>query len=243
MNDVATSETVHEQKAHDSADQGHTEGQQHPLGIYLWIWALLFVFSTFSYLVDYFQLHGLLRWSLIILFMLVKAGLIVAIFMHMRWERPRAEVRHPDPAAGPPHSDRPDGDRRSAYLHYPLGGRSSGERRADHRLAVRRDRCRGIRRDDRFHRHVSQVAPRLPAGIQFRPSDRDSLGAYSDRDRIGHRHTGHEDDRREDRLGSESRSSLEQEIMIENQCREQQHQIGDGESEGAHRQLGSQSPA
>ena len=87
MNDVTASETVHEQKAHGTAGQGHTEGQQHPIRIYLLIWALLFVFSTFSYLVDYFQLHGLLRWSLIILFMLAKAGLIVAIFMHMRWER------------------------------------------------------------------------------------------------------------------------------------------------------------
>src|SRR5215510_10054650 len=63
------------------------EGQQHPLAIYLWIWLLLFVLSTFSYLVDYFQLHGMLRWSLIILFMLLKAGFIVAIFMHMAWER------------------------------------------------------------------------------------------------------------------------------------------------------------
>jgi cytochrome c oxidase subunit IV len=48
---------------------------------------LLFVFSTFSYLVDYFHLQGTLRWSLILLFMIVKAGLIVAVFMHMRWER------------------------------------------------------------------------------------------------------------------------------------------------------------
>src|ERR1700739_3998128 len=63
------------------------EGQQHPIAIYLWIWALLFVFSTFSYLVDYFHLHGMLRWSLIIIFMLLKAGFIVAIFMHMAWER------------------------------------------------------------------------------------------------------------------------------------------------------------
>jgi len=63
------------------------EGQQHPLAIYLWIWLLLFVLSTFSYLVDYFHLHGMLRWSLIILFMLLKAGFIVAIFMHMAWER------------------------------------------------------------------------------------------------------------------------------------------------------------
>ncbi len=63
------------------------EGQQHPIKIYLWIWLLLFVLSTFSYLVDYYHLHGLLRWSLIILFMLLKAGFIVAIFMHMAWER------------------------------------------------------------------------------------------------------------------------------------------------------------
>ena len=26
--------------------------------VYLWIWALLFVLSTFSYLVDYFHLQG-----------------------------------------------------------------------------------------------------------------------------------------------------------------------------------------
>ena len=63
------------------------QGQQHPIAIYLWIWALLFVLSTFSYLVDYFHLHGYLRWTLIIVFMLLKAGLIVAIFMHMAWER------------------------------------------------------------------------------------------------------------------------------------------------------------
>jgi cytochrome c oxidase subunit 4 len=87
MNDAAVSAHAHENTGHGSADTGQTEGQQHPLRIYLLIWALLFVFSTFSYLVDYFQLHGMLRWSLIILFMLVKAGFIVAIFMHMRWER------------------------------------------------------------------------------------------------------------------------------------------------------------
>jgi cytochrome c oxidase subunit IV len=66
---------------------GHGEGVQHPIKVYLWIWILLFVLSTFSYLVDYFQLQGMLRWTLIILFMLLKAGFIVAIFMHMAWER------------------------------------------------------------------------------------------------------------------------------------------------------------
>ena len=62
-------------------------GQQHPLGIYLRIWILLFVLSTFSYLVDYFQFEGYLRWFLILTFMLLKAGFIMAIFMHMMWER------------------------------------------------------------------------------------------------------------------------------------------------------------
>tara|TARA_B100001996_G_scaffold253572_1_gene196854 strand:+ start:790 stop:1128 length:339 start_codon:yes stop_codon:yes gene_type:complete len=59
----------------------------HSIGIYLWIWGLLFVFSTFSYLVDWYNLQGFLRWSLIIFFMLLKAGLIMAIFMHLYWER------------------------------------------------------------------------------------------------------------------------------------------------------------
>ena len=43
--------------------------------------------SAFSYMVDYFHLQGMLRWTLIIIFMLLKAGFIVAIFMHMAWER------------------------------------------------------------------------------------------------------------------------------------------------------------
>ena len=70
-----------------SASQQHQEHQQHPIGLYLKIWALLFLLSTMSYLVDYFHLQGYLRWGLILLFMLAKAGLIVAVFMHMAWER------------------------------------------------------------------------------------------------------------------------------------------------------------
>ena len=66
---------------------GHEEGQQHPIKLYLVVWGWLFVLSTCSYLVDYFGLHGYLRWSLILLFMVLKAGLIVAVFMHMAWER------------------------------------------------------------------------------------------------------------------------------------------------------------
>lgn len=63
------------------------EGQQHPIKIYLWIWLLLFIISFFSYMVDYLQVQGMLRWTLILIFMLVKAGLIIGIFMHMKWER------------------------------------------------------------------------------------------------------------------------------------------------------------
>ena len=62
-------------------------GQQHPISLYLKIWALLFILSTMSYLVDYFHLEAMLRWSLILLFMFLKAGLIVSIFMHLGWEK------------------------------------------------------------------------------------------------------------------------------------------------------------
>src|SRR3954463_12098379 len=65
----------------------HAEGQQHPIKLYLVVWGWLFILSTFSYLVDYFHLQGYLRWSLILIFMMLKAGLIVAVFMHMAWER------------------------------------------------------------------------------------------------------------------------------------------------------------
>ena len=78
---------AHAETAGHAPAAAHEEGQQHPIKLYLVVWAWLFVLSTFSYLVDYFHLHGLLRWSLILLFMMLKAGLIVAVFMHMAWER------------------------------------------------------------------------------------------------------------------------------------------------------------
>ena len=67
--------------------ESHAEGQQHPIGVYLKIWALLFVLSAFSYLVDFYHVEGYLRWFLILLFMVLKAGLIISVFMHMMWER------------------------------------------------------------------------------------------------------------------------------------------------------------
>src|ERR1700732_3235669 len=77
-------------------NMAHEEGQQHPIKLYLVIWGWLFVLSTCSYLVDFFGIHGYLRWSLILLFMIVKAGLIVAVFMHMAWERLGLRAAGPD---------------------------------------------------------------------------------------------------------------------------------------------------
>lgn len=87
-----------EATAHNHVDQpmahgqakvagAHAEGQQHPIKLYLVVWGWLFILSACSYLVDYIGLQGYLRWSLILLFMILKAGLIVAVFMHMAWER------------------------------------------------------------------------------------------------------------------------------------------------------------
>lgn len=80
----ATGHAPAQPAAHAAA---HEEAQQHPIKLYLVVWGWLFLLSLFSYLVDFFHLQGLLRWSLILLFMMLKAGLIVAVFMHMAWER------------------------------------------------------------------------------------------------------------------------------------------------------------
>ena len=72
---------------HAQAQAAEAEHQEHPLGIYFRIWILLFVLSSMSYAVDYLQFQGYMRWTLIIVFMLLKAGFIIAIFMHMWWER------------------------------------------------------------------------------------------------------------------------------------------------------------
>ena len=77
----------------DQAAQGHEpvireeEAIQHPLGIYFKIWILLFVLSAMSYAVDYYQVQGYMRWLLILFFMVLTPGLIIAVFMHMVWER------------------------------------------------------------------------------------------------------------------------------------------------------------
>ncbi len=67
--------------------EAHTPGRQPSIKLYLLVWGWLFILSTCSYLVDYLGFEGYVRWFLILLFMIVKAGLIVAVFMHMAWER------------------------------------------------------------------------------------------------------------------------------------------------------------
>ena len=67
--------------------EAEDQHQEHPIGLYLKIWLLLFVLSALSYAVDYIGFQGYLRWTLIIIFMMLKAGLIIAIFIHMAWER------------------------------------------------------------------------------------------------------------------------------------------------------------
>ncbi|PAU74214.1 cytochrome C oxidase subunit IV family protein [Halomonas salipaludis] len=65
----------------------HNSHHQPELRVYLRVWIWLFVLSVLSYLVDISGLEGYPKWGLITLFMLLKAGLIVAFFMHMAWER------------------------------------------------------------------------------------------------------------------------------------------------------------
>ena len=71
----------------ETSGTAHAEGQQHPISTYFKVWGLLFVLSAASYAVDYYHVESYLRWTLILVFMMAKAGLIVAVFMHMCWER------------------------------------------------------------------------------------------------------------------------------------------------------------
>ncbi|TIO11029.1 cytochrome C oxidase subunit IV family protein [Mesorhizobium sp.] len=82
--------TLHAGHPHDAPATGVADAdvhQEHPIKLYLVVWAWLFILSAGSYMVDYVGLQGYLRWSLILIFMMLKAGLIVAVFMHMAWER------------------------------------------------------------------------------------------------------------------------------------------------------------
>lgn len=65
-------------------DQEH---DSHGLRNYFWIWGWLFVLSVCSYVVDISPIHQMLKWILITVFMFLKAGMIMAVFMHMQLER------------------------------------------------------------------------------------------------------------------------------------------------------------
>ena len=71
-----------------STDVQHAAGEHHgpPMWMYYFVWGLLFVVSAFSYATDFLD-RGVLRWTLILVFMFVKAGFIMAIFMHLSYER------------------------------------------------------------------------------------------------------------------------------------------------------------
>jgi cytochrome c oxidase subunit 4 len=62
-------------------------GQQPPIATYVKVWGLLFVLAGASYSVGYFHVEGLLRWILLVVLMLLQAGLIVSLLMHLVWER------------------------------------------------------------------------------------------------------------------------------------------------------------
>jgi cytochrome c oxidase subunit IV len=63
------------------------EDRQHSGRLFFIVWAWLFALSAFSWLVAYFQISGFPRWSLLLVFMVAKAVLIVAVFMRLAWER------------------------------------------------------------------------------------------------------------------------------------------------------------
>jgi cytochrome c oxidase subunit 4 len=62
-------------------------GQQPLMATYVKVWGLLFVLAAASYAVGYFQVQSPLRWILLVALMLLQAGLIVAVLMHLVWER------------------------------------------------------------------------------------------------------------------------------------------------------------
>ncbi|NQY64444.1 MAG: cytochrome C oxidase subunit IV family protein [Alteromonadaceae bacterium] len=87
MSEKVENKKVESEKVENGKTENEKADNQHPISMYLKIWLLLFVLSSFSYMVDFYQLQGVLRWSLILIFMVLKAGLILAIFMHVKWER------------------------------------------------------------------------------------------------------------------------------------------------------------
>ncbi len=74
------------------AEGTHVHGEQvgavhAPIRTYLIVWGWLFVLSALAYFVDIAHVGGWLKAVLLTVLALMKAGLIVAFFMHLRFER------------------------------------------------------------------------------------------------------------------------------------------------------------
>lgn len=66
----------------------HTDEQRHPQAkVYLTVWFWLFVLSFTAYFVDLVNLLFALKAVLLVTIALMKAGLIAAYFMHLRFEK------------------------------------------------------------------------------------------------------------------------------------------------------------
>jgi len=65
----------------------HESGQQPAIATYVKVWGLLFILAGCSYSVGFFGVQGPLRSILLVVLMLLQAGLIVSLLMHLVWER------------------------------------------------------------------------------------------------------------------------------------------------------------
>jgi cytochrome c oxidase subunit IV len=61
--------------------------QQPDVGVYFKVWGLLFVLAATSYCISYFGVGQPLKAILLLALALLQAGLIVAVLMHLVWER------------------------------------------------------------------------------------------------------------------------------------------------------------
>ena len=68
-----TAHGAHAVHGHDTlAGPVHTEThQEHPIRLYMVVWGWLFILSAGSYMVDYLHVQGYLRWTLILIFMIL----------------------------------------------------------------------------------------------------------------------------------------------------------------------------
>jgi caa(3)-type oxidase subunit IV len=74
-----------------AAAQAHAAGEhavEHPSEkSYIRIFVLLFILSSSAYFVDLIHFPNAMKWTLLVIIALMKASLIAAFFMHLRYER------------------------------------------------------------------------------------------------------------------------------------------------------------